>query len=45
MAAVYIVCSLIVIGNNFEAVGSIFGMIFLSGYQLRHTDNITLETI
>ena len=33
MAAVYIVCSLIVVGNNFEAIGSIFGMIFKGAFS------------
>ena len=33
MAAVYIVCSLVVIGNNFEAVGGIFSMIFKGAFS------------
>ncbi|MBQ2855299.1 MAG: sodium:alanine symporter family protein [Oscillospiraceae bacterium] len=33
MAAVYIVCSLIIIGVNFEAVGGIFAMIFKGAFS------------
>ena len=33
MAAVYIVCSLIVIGKNFDAIGSIFTMIFKGAFS------------
>ena len=33
MAAVYIICSLVVIGNNIEAVGGIFSMIFKGAFS------------
>ncbi|MBR4990912.1 MAG: sodium:alanine symporter family protein [Oscillospiraceae bacterium] len=33
MAAIYIICSLVVIGNNFEAVGSIFTMVFKGAFS------------
>ncbi len=33
MAAVYIICSLVIIGTNFEAVGGIFAMIFKGAFS------------
>ena len=33
MAAVYIVCSLVIIGKNFDAVGGIFAMIFKGAFN------------